>query len=102
MSLEIRYLKSRPVCKVTFRLPAEAAPDAKTVHLVGEFNGWSTKKCPMTRLKDGAFKIALDLETGRAYRFRYLIDGKNWENDWEAHRYEPDPVVGVDNSVVEI
>lgn len=102
MSLEIRYLKSRPICKVTFRLPAEAAPAAESVHLVGDFNDWNTASCPMTRLKDGVFKIALDLETGRSYRFRYLIDGKTWENDWEAHRYEPAPVGDVENSVVEV
>jgi hypothetical protein len=24
---------------------------------------------------------------GRAYRFRYLLDGVRWENDWHADDY---------------
>ncbi len=53
MSLEKRCLKTRPVTKVTFRLPPAAAPDADMVHLVGDFNEWCTDATPMTRLKNG-------------------------------------------------
>jgi len=102
MSLDIRYLKTRPVGKVTFRLPGEAAPGAARVHLVGEFNDWNEQATPMRRLRDGSFKATLDLQTGRAYRFRYLIDAQTWENDWEAHRYEPSAFAGVDDSVVDV
>ena len=102
MSTDIRYLKSKPVGKVTFRLPGEAAPKAKKVHLVGEFNGWSEKATPMKKLKDGTFKATLDLSVGKAYPYRYLIDGKAWENDWDAHRYEPAPFDGTENSIVEV
>ena len=55
MSLEKRNLKSRPITKVTFRLPPSAAPDAEKVHLVGDFNDWRTDATPMTRLKNGEF-----------------------------------------------
>ncbi|MBC8426018.1 isoamylase early set domain-containing protein [bacterium] len=102
MSLNIRYLKSRPIGKVTFRLPGEAAPEAASVHLVGEFNGWNESATPMERLRDGSYKATLDLACGHTYRFRYLIDGETWENDWEAHRYEPTPIAGVEDSVVEV
>jgi 1,4-alpha-glucan branching enzyme len=102
MSTEIRYLKSKPIGKVTFRLPPEAAPKAKKVFLVGEFNEWNEKATPMQKLKDGTFKTTLDLEVGKAYHFRYLIDGKTWENDWAAQRYEPTPFAGTENSVVEV
>lgn len=102
MSVSIKYLKSKPIGKATFRLPAEAAPEAKRVHLVGDFNDWSPRKTPMQQLKDGSFKVVLDLETGRSYRYRFLIDGKKWENDWEAARYEPHPFGDGDNSVVEL
>jgi len=102
MSLKIRYLKSRPVGKVTFRLPGEAAPGAAAVHLVGEFNGWDAEATPMERLRDGSYKAMLDLETGRTYRYRYLIDGRTWENDWDAHRYAPSSFAGVEDSVVEV
>jgi 1,4-alpha-glucan branching enzyme len=102
MSLKIQYLKTRPVGKVTFRLPAAAAPDAASAHLVGEFNDWNEKATPMTRLKDGSFKAVLDLECGNSFSFRYLIDGNRWENDWEAHAYRPHPFGDGDNSVVEL
>jgi 1,4-alpha-glucan branching enzyme len=95
------YLKSKPVCKVTFKLPKEAAPEAKGVTIVGDFNNWNREATPMRRLKNGDFTVTLNLETGREYRFKYLIDGKRWENDWHADRYEPN-IYGTDDSVVVI
>ena len=100
MSLEKRNLKSRPVTKVTFRLPPAAALDAKKVYLVGDFNDWRTDATPMTRLKNGEFKVSLDLETGREYHFRYLIGDDTWENDWDADKYVPTGVTAEENSVV--
>lgn len=100
MSIKKQYLKTRPVSKVTFRLPHEAAPEAKSVHLVGEFNDWDKLATPMTQLKNGDFKVTLDLETGRQYNFRYLIEGKVWENDWEADKYAPSEIAEEENSVV--
>lgn len=100
MSLKKKFLKSKPICKVTFNLPAKAAPKAKEVTLVGDFNEWSETRNKMTRLKSGAFKIELPLASEKEYQFRYLIDGELWENDWEADQYLPTPIAGVDNSVV--
>jgi 1,4-alpha-glucan branching enzyme len=100
MSLSKRYLKSRPVSKVTFRLPREAAPKARRVNLVGEFNHWDPQATPMARLKSGEFKVTLDLETGREYHFRYLIEDSVWENDWSADRYATCTFSGTENSVV--
>lgn len=100
MSLTKQYLKSKPVCKVTFRVPAEAAGDAGSVHVVGDFNGWNLYAIPLKKLKDGTFKVTLDLETNHEYQFRYLIGDNTWENDWEADRYVPSPYGDSDNSVV--
>ena len=102
MSLTKQVLKTKPVTKVTFRLPAEAAPEAETVFLVGDFNDWDPKATPMNRLKNGEFKVTLDLETGRDYSFRYLIEGRNWENDWAADGYIPSGIEGAENSVVTV
>lgn len=99
--IEKKFLKTRPVCKVTFTLPGEAAPDAETVCVMGEFNNWSRDATPMKRRKNGDFSVSLDLEKGRSCRFRYLIDGWKFENDWEADRYESNPYGGED-SVVEV
>jgi 1,4-alpha-glucan branching enzyme len=100
MSIKKQYLKTRPVSKVTFSLPPEAAPEAHQVYLVGEFNQWNPQATPMRRLKNGEFKVTVDLEPGREYRFRYLIEGEVWENDWSADRYVPCTYAGEENSVV--
>jgi len=102
MSLKKQYLKSGRQCKVTFRLPKAAAATAETVHIVGEFNNWSTVQTPMQRLQNGEFKAVVALEAGRTYQFRYLIDQTTWENDWEADRYVKSDFGDCENSVVAV
>lgn len=102
MSIKKRYLKSKPICKCTFTLPKDAAPKAESVTLVGDFNNWSRESTPMKRLKTGDFKLEMDLEAGQQYQYRYLIDGKVWENDWEADGYVPVPELAVENSIVRV
>ncbi len=99
--LEKKYLKQGSVCSVTFVLPKAAAPDAGSVCILGEFNNWSVDAHPLVRREEGDFVVTLDLEAGRAYRFRYVIDGWKFENDWFADRYEPNPYGGED-SVVDV
>lgn len=95
------YLKSRHLCKVTFSLPKAAVKDAKSVLLLGDFNDWEESQAiALTEMTDGSFVTELELDTGREYEFRYLIDSERWENDWEADRYVPSPFLGVNNSVV--
>jgi 1,4-alpha-glucan branching enzyme len=102
MSIRKRFLKSKPVCKVTFKLPKQVTGEAKTVCLAGEFNGWDTTATPMEKLKGGGFSVTLDLETGRAYQFRYLVDGERWENDPEADGYVPSEYPDAENCIVEV
>jgi 1,4-alpha-glucan branching enzyme len=95
-----QYLKSKPICKVTFRLPKEGALAAETVTVVGEFNNWDEKATPMKLQKNGDFMVVLELEKDKEYRFRYCIDSEKWENDWCADKYEPNPFGGFDSVVV--
>jgi len=97
-----QYLKTKGACKVTFTLPKEAVKGARTVHLVGEFNGWDPAAAPMKRMANGSFQTALTLEAGRAYQFRYLLDSRAWENDWSADRYVPSSFGAEENSVVDV
>jgi 1,4-alpha-glucan branching enzyme len=90
-----QYLKK--TVKVTFYLPDSIS--AENVYLVGDFNGWDEQATPMEKLKDGRYKATLDLEKGREYQFRYLVNGSDWHNDWNADRYVPNPFSG-DNSVI--
>ena len=100
MAITKRYLKTRPVCKVTFKIPAEVANAAKTASIVGEFNNWSQTAAPMRRLKDGAFTATLDLDKGAVYQFRYFLDDHRWENEAEADKFVLSPYGDSDNSVI--
>ncbi len=100
MSIKKQYLKSKPVCKVTFRLPGEAAGSAESANIVGEFNDWNIYATPMKRLKNGSFVVTLDLKPNIEYQFRYLLDDKTWENDGEADKYVLHPYGDGENSVV--
>jgi 1,4-alpha-glucan branching enzyme len=100
-NIKKQYLKSRQTCKVTFCLPKEAAPGAKNVTVVGDFNDWSHDNTPMKRQRNGNFKVSIELNKNKDYHFRYLIDGSRWENDWCADKYSPNPY-GCDDSVLVI
>ncbi len=95
--LKKQYLKTKPLCKVTFTLPESIHAD--NVYLVGDFNEWHETQTPMSKHKDGHFAVTLNLEKGREYQYRYLINGTEWHNDWNADKYIPNPFSG-DNSVV--
>lgn len=95
-----KYFKTKKVCSVTFVLPGLAAPSASIVCIVGDFNNWSINSHPMKRLKSGDFTICLELEPGRHYQYRYLIDDFRWENDWQADSYVTSPYGDSENSVV--
>jgi len=102
MSLKKQYLKSRPVCKVTFRLPKKAARGSRQVFLVGDFNAWSHTANPMQRLKSGEFKLIMELAPKREYQYRYLLDNGQWINDWDADKYIYSTFGKCDNSVVAV
>jgi hypothetical protein len=54
----------------------------------------------MDKSEDGGFVTVFDLEPGREFQFRYLIDESRWENDWYADRYVKSCYGDSDNSVV--
>jgi Glycogen recognition site of AMP-activated protein kinase len=84
--------------KVTFVLPKEAVENAETVAVLGDFNNWQDG-VTLKKQKDGSFATAIELEKGRSYEFRFLINGEKWENAWNAEAYKPTPF-GAYNSVV--
>ena len=100
MSIQKRYFKTKPICRVTFRLPADVAGDANRASVVGEFNDWDDKATPMKRLKSGEYKATLDLPVERGFQFRYLIDRERWVNDADADEQAPTPYHDASNSVI--
>ena len=86
--IEKHYLNEGSSCLVSFKLTKEAAPEAQKVTITGDFNDWNKENIVMKKLKNGDFTVTLTLKANREYRFRYLIDGERWENDWNADRYD--------------
>lgn len=86
--------------RVTFMLPAEQARQSAAV--VGDFNDWNPDANPMKLdEKRRVWTTCIPLKPGKAYQFRYRLDGERWENDERADRYESNPYFS-DNSVVEV
>lgn len=79
--------------RVTFKYPARSA---KSVQIAGQFSDWQPVE--MKRGRDGEWQTIIELEPGRAYEFRYLVDGRQWVNDPAADRYVPNPF-GAENCV---
>jgi 1,4-alpha-glucan branching enzyme len=98
MGIAKQYLKTKPVCKVTFTVPAE---EAKKVAVVGDFNNWDSKGSTLKKLKNGTFKGTFDLPKESTYEYRYLVDG-NYVNEAEADRYQWNDYAGTENAVLEL
>ena len=99
MSLKKQYNETKPVCKVTFKLTKDVAHSASQANLAGDFNNWDIESYPMKKLKSGEFTISLDLEKGKEYQFKYIIDGTAWLNETEADKFVPNEFQS-ENSVI--
>lgn len=102
MSISKQYLKTKPVCKVTFTLPSAQLPEMEDVALLGEFNDWDPSALRMKKTKSGDFTASLTLEKDREYQFRYLVNGGTWLNDDAADAYLPSPLSYDHNSVIRL
>jgi 1,4-alpha-glucan branching enzyme len=84
--------------RVTFRVSQHIWADH--IALIGEFNDWDAHSHLLCQSNyDGEWRISLELEAGRFYRFRYLVDGEEWMGDDRADGCETDPYGGFDSVV---
>lgn len=96
----IHKMPSRDPTKVLVRFELPPAIWADSVYLVGDFNNWNETSHPMRRDRDDpTWYIVLELDRDKEYEFRYLVNGRDWHNDWKADKYVPNPYGGT-NSVV--
>ncbi|MBU2995146.1 isoamylase early set domain-containing protein [Cellulophaga baltica] len=98
MAISKQYLKSKPVCKVTFTVPAS---EAKKVYVIGDFNEWNPEKGSLRKLKNGTFKGTMDLPKETSYEFRYLVDD-TYVNDNEADSFKWNDFAGAENAVLQL
>jgi hypothetical protein len=78
---------------VTFEIPGMIW--AERINLVGDFNDWDPQSLPFRQNRQGVWQVELELEAGRKYSFRYLLDGQHWRDG-----YEPNPYGGYNSIVV--
>lgn len=57
-----------------------ADPLARSVSVVGSFNGWSPDSTPMSRTGDGAWQVKIRLRPGR-FEYKFAVDGAEWIPD---------------------
>ena len=98
MSIKKQFIKTKPVCKVTFSIEAK---DAKFAAVVGDFNNWNPKEGELSKLKNGTFKGLFEVQKDSTYEFKYLVDG-TYINDPEADSYVYNDFAGSENSVVTV
>ena len=96
MSIKKQFIKTKPVCKVTFSIATKTAQEAA---VVGDFNNWDPSLGALSKLKNGTFKGVFDLEKSADYEFKYLIDGI-YSNEPEADAYRWNAFAGTENSVI--
>jgi 1,4-alpha-glucan branching enzyme len=77
--------------KVTFTLPAQIVDNATSALLLGDFNNWDLNSgSVMTQQKDGSLKTTINLEYGKTYQYRYLLNNGTWINDDNAAEFVPE------------
>ena len=72
-------------------------PDAQSVNVMGEFNGW--KGQPMTKGSDGTWTAKVSLSPG-THAYKFLVNGTDWIFDPDNSKRKT--ADGVENSAVEI
>ena len=101
MAINKEYSIDRKICNVTFTLPDYFEESFENASLVGDFNNWDAVANPLEKNeKTNLYSVVLELEGGKEYRFRYVVDGKTWLNDSEADRFEPTPFSDSENCIL--
>ncbi len=98
MSIKKQFIKTKPVCKVTFSVEAK---EANTASVVGDFNNWNPEEGELSKLKNGTFKGVFDMPKDASYEFKYIIDGA-FVNEAEADSFKWNDFAGTENGVITV
>ena len=98
MAIKKQFVKTKPVCKVTFSVEAK---EANHVAVVGDFNNWNAEEGAMSKLKNGTFKGAFDVAKDNSFEFRYIVDG-TYINENQADSYRWNGYANAENSVLDV
>ena len=98
MSIKKQFIKTKPVCKVTFSVEAKEANQAS---VIGDFNNWDVEEGALSKLKNGTFKATFELDKDATYEFKYVVDGE-FINEPEADSFKWNDFAGAENSVLAV
>lgn len=98
MSIKKQFVKTKPVCKVTFSIDAK---EANAASVIGDFNNWNPTEGALSKLKNGTFKATFNLPKDALYEFKYLVDGA-YINDPEADSFIFNDFANAENGVLAV
>jgi 1,4-alpha-glucan branching enzyme len=98
MSIKKQFVKTKPVCKVTFSVEAKGAIQAS---VIGDFNNWNPEEGTLNKLKNGSFKGVFNIDKDASYEFKYLIDGI-FVNEINSDSFLWNEFAGNENSVLTV
>jgi hypothetical protein len=75
-------------------------PDARSVSVAGDFNGWNPGQTKLERSEGGMWTATIALKPGR-YQYMFVIDGKQWIADPLAEEGAGDGF-GAQNAVLDV
>ena len=75
-------------------------PDARTVDIAGDFNGWDPSRTPLEHTANGAWTVTIPLQPGR-YEYMFVVDGTRWVGDPFAVE-DTDDGFGSRNAVLDV
>jgi len=97
MSIQKKFLKTKPECKVTFFVEVK---NADKIEVAGAFNNWQGEQLPLKKQKNGTFKGSLNLPVNNSYEFKYIVNGTSWVNDNEADQFVWNDFASSENGVI--
>ncbi|MBN1835941.1 MAG: hypothetical protein JW820_08820 [Spirochaetales bacterium] len=78
------------------------APEARSVSLVGDFNGWDPRRLPMKDATgQGLWQASVRLKRGSVYTYNFLMDSQRWVADPTSLRQVDDGFGGT-SSLLEL
>ena len=84
----IRHKKIEKSNKIRVTFVVAHDPEQAQISVVGDFNDWDPTSHKLVKRNNGTRSVALTLEPGRRYAFRYYTADGHWFNDEAADAYE--------------
>jgi len=75
------------------------SPEAMSVYVAGEFNGWDTQSLPLEKGKDGVWRSKIKLLPGR-YEYKFFADN-TWIENLSGVETIPNPF-GTQNFIISV